>query len=129
MHKTWSARLFVALAVLTGVAALPAALTAATDKTADRPSLLRLKPADLHAVVLSLADEGYDIFGVDLENGTVDVAGTSADVAAFAKRGIPVTVVRYLDAQPQVDPKYADPAEVEERLEHYQARYPGIAHL
>lgn len=130
MHKTSSARLILAFVVLIGTAALPSLLAAAPEQAANRPALLRLKPADMHAVLQSLAAEGYDIPGVDLETGTVDVIGTAADVAAFAARGIPATIVRYLDeAQPQVDPKYHDPGEVEEFLEQTQARFPGIARL
>lgn len=130
MHKTWSARLFLIFAVLTGTAALSSVATAAPERAVDRPALLRLKPADLHAVLQSLAAEGYDIPGVDLEAGTVDVVGTSGDAAAFAARGIPTSIVRYLDeAQPEVDQQYADPGEVEEALERIQARYADIVHL
>ena len=129
MHKPWTARLFLALAVLSVTTALPSLAAAALDPAADRPALLRLKPADLHAVLQSLAAEGYDIPGVDLEAGTVDVIGTSGDAAAFAARGIPATIVRYLDEAPQVDQKYLDPGEVEERLEGIQARYANIARL
>lgn len=130
MHETRRARLFLAIVVLTGTAALPSLLAAAPEPAADRPALLRLTPADLHAVLSSLAAEGYDIPGVDLETGTVDVIGTASDVTAFAARGIPATIVRYLDEmQLQVDPQYLDPGEVEQRLERIQARYPNIAHL
>jgi carboxypeptidase T len=125
MHETRRACLILAFVVLTGTAALPSLLNAT-----DRPALLRLKPADMHAVLPSLAAQGYDILGVDLETGTVDVVGTATDVTAFAAQGIPVTIVRYLDgAQPQVDPKYLDPGELEEHLERIQARYSNIAHL
>jgi hypothetical protein len=128
MHKTWSARLVLALAVLSVTTALPS-LAAAPPERADRPALLRLKPADLHSVLQSLAAEGYDIPGVDLEAGTLDVIGRSGDAAAFAARGIPNTIVRYLDEAPQVDQKYVDPGEVEERLEGIQARFANIARL
>jgi len=129
MRNARSARLLLAL-VLTGTAALPSLAAAGADEEAGRPALLRLKPADLHAVVTSLAAEGYDIPGVDLETGTVDVVGTSADVAVFAARGIPATIVRYLDSpKTEVEQAYLDPGEVEERLQEIQARHPDIAQL
>src|SRR5262245_28493863 len=129
MYKTRSARLFLALVALGVAAAAAPLLAAAPGQAADRPVLLRLKPVDMHAVLPSLAAEGYDIPGVNLETGTVDIIGTSSDVASFAARGIPATIVQYLDELPEVDPKYLEPGEVGSRLETIQSTYPDIAHL
>lgn len=130
MSTNRSARLLLAFIALVVLAAAHPALAAAPEQGADRPVLLRLKPADMRAVLASLAADGYDIPGVDLETRTVDVIGTTADLATFVARGIPATLVRYLDtSQPEVDPKYLDPGEVEARLEAIQSMYPDIAHL
>jgi len=129
MSKIRSARLLLAFVAAALIAAAHPSLASSPDRVTDRPVLLRLKPADLRAALSSLAAEGYDIPGVNLETGTVDIIGTESDVATFAARGIPTTVVQFLDNLPEVDPKYLDPGEVESRLQAIQSTYPDIAHL
>ena len=129
MYKIRSARLLLAFVAAALIAAAHPSLASSPDRATDRPVLLRLKPANLRAVLPSLAAEGYDIPGVNLETGTVDVIGTESDVATFAARGIPTAVVQFLDILPEVDPKYLDPGEVESRLQAIQSTYPDIAHL
>jgi carboxypeptidase T len=82
------------------------------------------------SVVQRLAQEDYDIAGVNLQEGTVDVVTHSKEEGlSLAFFGFNVKGMKTVDQTVAPDQNYKTPAEIEAALRQYAASYPAIVRM
>jgi hypothetical protein len=77
-----------------------------------------------------LIDEGYDIAGVNMENGTADIITASKDEGIALKfQGFNIKSMKTIDTKFAPDENYKTPAEVEAFVKQMAQDYPGIVRV
>jgi hypothetical protein len=85
---------------------------------ADRAELLRLK------------NEGYDVAGVNLGNGTADVITHNQDEsAALAFNGYKLLSAKRVDTKVTPDSGYKTPDQIDKVVHQLQTQYPNLVHV
>jgi hypothetical protein len=122
---------FLFLAALGGVTGATVATAHDAWNDADgKVAVVRVQVGKDKAEIKRLASEGYDVAGVDVKRGTVDIVAHDANEAASLKmRGFKVEAVSQVDTTLAPDQNYKTPAEIETILRQYANDYPGITRL
>ncbi len=92
-----------------------------------KASIVTIKLKDYNLGLRQLISEGFDIAGVDVTNGTVDVVVGQAVVGELSALQLG-KITQTKDVNPEVapDPGYKTYAELTTILEEYRNRFPGI---
>ena len=92
-----------------------------------KASIVTIKLKDYNLGLRQLISEGFDIAGVDVTNGTVDVVVGQAVVGELSALQLG-KITQTKDVNPEVapDPGYKTYAELTTILEEYRSRFPGI---
>ncbi len=93
-------------------------------------TVVKLKLGKDKATMKRLADEGYDVAGVDLENDTFDVLLHDAgDQLQLTAMGLEILSSEAIDTSFAPDANYKTPDEIKTILDGYAAAYPAIARV
>jgi carboxypeptidase T len=92
-----------------------------------KASIVTIKLKDYNLGLRQLISEGFDIAGVDVTNGTVDVVVGQAVIGELSALQLG-KITQTKDVNPEVapDPGYKTYAELTTILEEYRSRFPGI---
>lgn len=89
---------------------------------------LRIFPEDFKGTVREFNALHYDIAGVDLREGSVDVI-VPEDVFQLLLKSHPLEILAEPGHEPKLDPEYKTPDEIETLMAGFAAAYPGITYL
>ncbi len=93
-------------------------------------SIVKVKIGQDKGELQRLVNEGYDVAGVNLANGTVDVIAHNQEEGLSLKfLGFAVLSMKDVDTTLAPDSNYKTPQEIEGILHRFATDYPGIAHL
>jgi len=88
-------------------------------------TIVTVKPLDFKKEMQEIRLQGFDIAGVDLEEGTFDVVLPDNSKSYF-KSQINRNVVRTKEIKAAPDSEYLDPTEVAVKVRDYASTYPGL---
>ncbi len=95
-----------------------------------KAKIVTLKPADYKAEMKALIAEGYDIAGVDVDAGTVDVVvGEQQFDVVSSQKGMSILNVRTVDPMRAPDSKYTPFDKLTTLLNDFAAKYPNLVKL
>lgn len=103
--------------------------TARADDDSDLYHVVRIKVGAQKKAIQALVDQGYDLAGINDENGTVDIITRQySDTLTAPFLGLDVLSVKTFDRAFTPDEQYQTPAEIASIVQHYAALYPTLAH-
>jgi hypothetical protein len=129
-----SSRVFLSSVLAIGALFLSAVAVASVEEmptsSSRQPKIVTIHLSDYHAGLRRLAADGYDVAGVDLVQGTVDVVVHGDALAALKSLGLG-DIVTTKEADPEVGPdqRYTTYAELTSILRSYSARFPKLMQI
>lgn len=104
-------------------------LSSYAHSSATKPSkVLTINAKSSYSKTLkTLQSKGFDVLGVDIKKGLIDVALTEDEIIEFKKYGFNVSESRNDLLASSIDERYLNSGEVEEFMTKYALKYPSIA--
>lgn len=123
--RHWCVGFLAAASILVSEASI-----AHTAEASGPTAIVKIKVGKDRSELQRLVDEGYDIAGVDLKAGTVDIVTHGQDESLTLRfRGFAVVGATAVDQTLAPEDGYKTPTEVEQILRQFAADYPQLARL